>query len=313
MSIYSNLEKISKNQEEEKLDRITLSNGIAVYFEKGKVPDFIEIGRINMSLRPSQNKPKAPFCYSFKTFMEVGINKLPFKLWKLKDEFFSGKRTIIETRESINSDPVLKEYFNKKSLLDYIVKQERFSGKTISDIVSINNKIYNSARKMGKRNKKPEETNEIMTALLYDNILRDYFVGEKDILENTPKKYIIENLSRASKFSKNKIKNYARKLKEENIEEILNYKQENNLLTYRDLKQMEKINSKKNLIEEIKEEIYENRVSRENKHSYANIARKFGLKNGKVISKFFGNRYISMYQYEEKDSMEKLEYRLKVA
>jgi ribosomal protein S25 len=138
---------------------------------------------------------------------------------------------------------------------------------------------------------------EITTVLFYDDLLRNMFLGENMLKDNSKNK--IEKISEASRFSANKIRHWTRRLKEENLKELIEYKQKNNLLTYRDIKKSEKIYGDK-IMDRIREE-----VSLNKKASYSDIAGKFGLKNSSVVSKIIREAY----KCEEKD----LVYRLNIA
>ncbi|MDD5012407.1 MAG: hypothetical protein PHQ66_02050 [Candidatus Nanoarchaeia archaeon] len=307
MSIYDeNLQKILGKE----IDYITSYNGTLIPL--GKKMNLVDIGVKAMSSLKVKEKPKEPvFYHSIEEFKNVGMNNLPSRLWKLTQDFFSGKNTAAKTRKIIKSDSVLREnlenrkdfdegniyntkigdetevdgikisqiYLPEGSLLEYISRQEDFSGKRLSEIVDVKNKVFKIAGEICRKNKNLEgKTNEVVAVLFYDDFLRSYFLKEK-ILSQAPKKSKIEELSEASRISKNKIKYWTREVKKENIKEILNYKQENNLLTYRDLK-----NS--NLIEQIKREL-----TGDKEIPYSHIAKKYGLKNSKVVSRIMRDTY----------------------
>jgi DNA-directed RNA polymerase subunit H (RpoH/RPB5) len=186
-------------------------------------------------------------------------------------------------------------YLPENSFISYI--NNKIPNYNMKELSSTLHKISKTAKSICANKKGLENrVHETTVALLYDDLLKEMFVEENQI-PNIAKKYKIKELSQASNLPEKKIKDWTRKIKEENKTEILKYKQENNLLTYTDLKQFEKMN--KHFMSKIRRELNFN-----SNETYTNIAKKYGLKNGKVVSRIMRDTY----RYAKEDLFEKIKY-----
>lgn len=321
------MEEISLNElrqaYEPKTDYIRLQDGTSYVIELGKNEQAIkkDIRIRNHHQSPTRRYPQeeVPYPISAKD-----------KEWQTRDDIYSllkklisGEKTISQIRETIKHDQKLGKYIKEKvpfrniynnpdlvkeiafpsnTFTEYLRKQTVIQYKTIPELKNIENKLIDSADELCSG----EDTKEIASALLYDDILRKTLAGDFPELERSKKKDRISELSTISRLSEGQIKYRAKKIKAKHIEEILEYKRKNNLLTYKDLQRYDKI-KQTNMIQEIKDRVHDRRNSRQNKDSYAAIARAYGLKDGKVVSRVADKRYSKMYFYHDDDSMESLE------
>ncbi len=108
----------------------------------------------------------------------------------------------------------------------------------------------------------------------------------------------LENLAKMNNgMSLYKMRKTKEKIENAYIKKILNYKKENNLLTYTDLQKLKKINNQKDLEKEIV-----NTLKINHKYTYSEIARRYNLKDGRVAKKIIEKNYIDIYtKFEEKE------------
>ncbi len=296
MSINDLQNIIKSNEEIPKWDDFSDYEGYDYTLRNGKVilvrPWENETDICKLSTKKEIQKPKEPFCYkSIKDFNERKSNKIPMKIWNIKNNFFLGKKTLNETKEKIKQDFDLYLYFNSAenvkgktylpydSFLTYISRQENSSE---FNVFNLRDKIYKTAKNICQKNKNLDgKVHEITTALFYNDLLRKILIGENELKDSKNK---MQAISEASKLSAKQVRHWTAKLKKEYIKEFIEYKQKNNLLTYSDLKQGENIYG---II--IKDRIKEECGNKE--INYSAIAKKYGLKNGRVVSKIIRDSY----------------------